>query len=226
MIKKSKEIRKDHYIISSYPKSGNTLVRLILQDYFYGKTDLDSIDKDIPYIGKNSFKEKSLLKSHDLPNAYMKRGVYIFRCPVKSSNSLYRSSKRRGLKLSFSVFSLFQYLELLDFYSKPVKHFSKWKTHAQENSFILINYDYLIENTFESLEKIINHYGEKVNKEKLKRSINNCSVENVAKLELKSKKIQSKLQNKGSITGIGFNLKNQSNFFMQQYQNQYERIKL
>lgn len=223
--KRSKNILSEHYIISSYPKSGNTFVRLILQSYFFHKTDLDLIDFDIPYVGKNDYRSKKLLKSHDLPNRYLSKGVFIHRDPLDSTNSLHRTSRRRGLNLSFNNFTILLNYGFLSFYSGPLNHFIKWKKHIKKYNFIEVEYNDLIKNTFEVMSKILSHYGVEVDKARLLDSISNCSLDNVKNLELKSKFIQSKLKKKSSITGAGFKTKKNKNKIVLNQSKKYNYLK-
>ena len=222
--KKCKKIKDSSFIISSFPKSGNTYVRLVLQDYLYNRTDLDLIDLDIPYIGKNNYKKCNLLKTHDLPNKHMKNGVFIHRDPKESTNSLFRSASRRGLNLNFLIFTILLNLGVLHFYSSPVNHLKKWLKHSKKNNFYVISYDELMNDSLRSFIKIIDHFGYDLKIEKLETSLNNCSIENVSHLELKSKTIQSQLKQKGFITGVSKIVNNESNIILNKQSKKYKKI--
>lgn len=212
---KNKNLYNNHFIIASFPKSGNTYVRLVLQHYIYGESNLDTIDFQLPYAGiSKSLETKTILKTHDLPNKYMTKGVYIHRKPSETLNSFYRSSYRRGLYIPFNLFNMLDKLNLLSFYGSLIKHIKKWQEHTNNcSNWLIVNYDDLIQNPFTEFSKIIIHLKIVLEEEKLKNSISNCSIKNVKILESKSVFIQEKLKIKGAITGASFeNVKSESNY--------------
>lgn len=106
-----KLLTKDDVFINSYPRSGNTWLRLMLVDIFWQLSGNDTRDKKLvmlyfsPTLEKLNFKKIVrpdigffLIKTHSSTVAEGHRFIYLFRDPVDSLVSHYRLLQRRAVE--------------------------------------------------------------------------------------------------------------------------------
>ena len=198
---KLNQLPREHFIISSYPRSGNTLIRLWLQFYMFQSQNLDEVDEQIPYIKRPSPTRK-YYKSHERYDSRMTKGVFVHRLPSDSYKSLLRMSQRRKEDLGLQDLIDLDGRGKLNFYG-PLKEFmTSWQQVIASPNWLVISYTTLIENPSKALTQILSHANLPIDKDLVDATIKACSVERVQKLEQNSR---FRRRNPGpSLTGLGF----------------------
>ena len=217
--------------LASYPKSGNTYLRFLLYNYLYGepKSSTD-IGKKIPDLHKIISKKKSLnlnldnhifCKTHYIftqKHPYINQtsgAIYLLRNPrdVLLSNLRYFQMIKSGPVEPFSFAANFldnygvEQWKKFGYGSWP-QHVSSWMAGIGQFPLLFIKYESLRDDTKETLEKVIRFIGQDVDREKVKESIEQASIQNMKKMEVREKESQSESLfagniNKGTFVGEG-----------------------
>ena len=190
----------DDIFLVSYPRSGNTWMRVILTELIYGKI-IDSLAEVEKYIPDLHFKPKNkdviqsdyhIIKSHD-PNNYRfstfnyKKIIYLIRDPRDVVLSHFRYSVGRGNNRSFDDF-------LVDWVNGRIwptswqEHVNSWVGNSTtENDFkmLIIRYEDLKINTFEIISKVNNFSGLQKSNDDILSSISNASLDKMKTKEEK-----------------------------------------
>lgn len=140
--------RDNGIVVASYPKSGNTYLRLLLADCLRETTTsvgYDELDEVIPYVG-TKVSESGFYKSHETARTHILDNVlFIHRCPSEVFESLFRSLKRRGLEYNReTMIRDFEKGNLVG-YEGYLEYLRNWVSLAEENAKVrLIDYRNLI----------------------------------------------------------------------------------
>lgn len=197
--------------LASYPKSGNTFLRLLLYRYIYANTlDTTQIEETIPDLHKVLSKQKKLnlelngsilAKTHFLlsnQHPYYKNTagfIYILRNPrdVLLSNARYAGCyKDQELLYSFAKSFIknmgYDRWKNMGMGTYP-QHFTSWLNSIPNFPHLFIKYEELRNNTVESLTNIINFLGIEADQERIKKVVQECDIDNVRKKEMEEKKM-------------------------------------
>lgn len=188
---------KDIFLVS-YPRSGNTWMRVLLTELIYDKVieSLADVEKYIPDIHFNPIKkdvvesEFHVVKSHDPNNprfksSNYKKVIYLIRDPRDVVLSHYRYSVGRGYDNDFDHF-------LLDWVNGRIwptswqEHVNSWvgsKDADERSNMIVIKYEDLKSNTVENIKIITNFIGLIINEEDILLAISNSSLSNMKEKE-------------------------------------------
>jgi hypothetical protein len=193
--------KKNEIFLVSYPKSGNTWVRILLANILNNNPtniiNLKNVGNFVPdshiknqrnniinlESGFNQFNVK-IVKSHDRFNSFYrnKKVIYVTRNAknVLPSYYYYLSSRRK------------EEVNISDIYSGKISHsFGSWYNHLRNwikkanNNILFISYEDLKTNTNMELVKICNFIGLEFNEENINCAVENSSFTNMKKLEEK-----------------------------------------
>lgn len=206
---KNLEVREDDTFIVSYPKSGNTWMRMLIAQLLnpgkeIGLADMEEIIPDI-YINSHkqleALSSPRIIKSHECFDPRYRKVVYIVRDPRSICVSYYHHAIKFnffGRDLSFD-----RYFELfmegrVDAYGTWGENVSSWmNVHSQEDKeFLLIRYEDLQKKTVEKLAQVASFLGINADDEQITTTIRNCDIDRLRKKEeeeawLKDKKTDS-----------------------------------
>lgn len=198
---------KYRYMISSYPKSGSTYLRFLIDCYINDRVaDYDAMEEFIPYSGAKirSSTVGNYRKTHELPISKYRQGVYIERDPREVVWSLYRSQIRRKMFRG----SLSDYVELFAHgwttsYGSWLQHSISWREHVAEGGdWLSIKYRDLVTQPEEVLGQVLHHSGVMPCDDRLRRAVDGSTVENVRQAEARSVQFGS-LMAKGAQPIVG-----------------------
>lgn len=187
--------RDDDIYIITFPKSGTTLMQMMLyQLTTNGKVDFKHIYDVSPWIRNDSFKRRKprldlpsprLIKSHDTYEYYDKatkgKFIYIIRNGMDVAVSLYNQRKNYGSpNLDFDKY--------FEGFMKSVKlnwfAFNRqWLENKNKLPILYITYESLLNNFDESLKKLSEFCNIKVSEKDLPRIKERCSFEYMKKHE-------------------------------------------
>ena len=163
---------QNQIFICSYPRSGNTAMRLALaQGLLNRRVNVSEIDKVTvePYASKKKFidelfnQQNTIIKWHGLPSNIheFNRIIYLYREPIKACRSYYTY-----LKYRHQVFTSSPDEFIDNFLTGTLDNFGRWDTNVQlwkafieNNGGCFLNFDNVIgnpEKTFESIYPKIN----------------------------------------------------------------------
>ncbi len=226
--------REDDIYISTYPKSGTTLMQMILYHLTTdGKMDFKHIYDVSPWIHNASFigqkppdlSSPRIIKTHDNYKEFSKktkgRFIYIYRNGMDVAISNYYQQKNYNnpdLKLD-------KYLNIFFKQKKWFKHTREWMSNRKKLSILYIKYEDLLHNKSKEIERIISFLGIARNKKAIERALKFSSFEYMKKNESLfgeqpkvSEKIYNQFIRKGK-SGDGKSLftKKQKEIYMQYY---------
>ena len=160
---------EDFYLVS-YPRSGNTWIRVILAELMYGEVvaNLAEIEKYIPdlhfALGKKDIiqSEFHIVKSHNPYNSRFnskiyKKVIYIIRDPRDVVISHFRYSKAHGYRNSFEDY-------IIDWVNGRIwpcswqEHVHSWVGNSAENknfNLCIIRYEDLLDDTYNNIRKLV-----------------------------------------------------------------------
>ena len=177
----------DIYIVT-YPKSGTTVMQMILyQLTTNGSMNFNHIYEVSPWIRNASFlKQKPvtdlpsprIIKSHDSYSVFGKetkgKFIYVYRNGMDVAVSLYHQNKNyNNSKLDFDKFLNTGFLK-----KKPwIKHAKAWLANKKKLPVLYIRYEDLIENKASEIDRIIEFCGLEVSEEAKQRAIKRSSFE-------------------------------------------------
>ncbi len=227
--------RDDDIYVATYPKSGTTLMQMIL---YHLTTDGNMSFKHIyevsPWIRNASFKGEKpinlpsprIIKTHDYYK-YFKKGtkgkfIYVYRNGMDVAVSLYHQNKNyNNSNLKFEDF-------LKDFFKTKAwfKHTCEWFKNKRKLPVLYVKYEDLLKNKKKEINRIINFCDLKPSQEAIERAIKYSSFDYMKRNEEKfgdlppeNKKVYNQFIRNGK-TGEGKNVFNneQKELFKQNYQ--------
>lgn len=187
--------RDDDIYIVTFPKSGTTLMQMLLYQLTTdGKVDFKHIYEVSPWIRNDSFKKRKprldlpsprLIKSHDPYESYDKatkgRFIFIIRDGMDVAVSMYHQRKNYGVpNLEFDKF-------FKDFMTSPKLNWftfnRRWLENKNKLPILYMTYEELITNFDESLKKVADFCNIKVLEKDLPRIRERCSFDFMKKHE-------------------------------------------
>jgi len=216
--------------LASYPKSGNTYIRMLLHAYLFGKSqDTEEVGRRIPDIHQLLSQNKVLedrgdqqtfVKTHfcfsaNHPYADTTAGcIYILRNPrdVLLSNARYLGADGNPDNLrKFAIHFInnfgVQHWRQMNMGSWP-EHLASWLYSANRLPQIFIKYEDLRTDTANALKRVIRFLGEEADESRIQAAVENCAIDKARKLEMEEKKqgrknIYVDLPNNASFVGEG-----------------------
>ena len=226
--------RDDDIYISTYPKSGTTLMQMILYHLTTdGKMNFKHIYDVSPWIHNASFvgqkppdlSSARIIKTHDNYKGFSKKTkgkfIYIYRNGMDVAISNYHQQK----SYNNSDLKLDKYLNVFFKQKKWFKHTSEWMLNKKNFSILYVKYEDLLDNKTKEIERIISFLGIPRNKIAIERALKYSSFEFMKKNESLfgeqpkvSEKIYNQFIRKGK-SGEGKSLftKKQKEMFMEHY---------
>ena len=216
--------------LASYPKSGNTYVRMLLHAYLFGRPeDTEAVGRRIPDIHLLQSQNKVLedrgekqvfVKTHfcfsaNHPYAGSTSGcIYILRNPrdVLLSNARYVGADSdpdnlRKFAIHFiNNFGLLHWRQM-NMGSWP-EHLASWLYSANRLPLLFIKYEDLRTDTANALKRVIGFLGEEPDDSRLQAAVESCAIDKARKFEMEEKKRGRKnvyvdLPNNASFVGEG-----------------------
>ena len=176
-------IKKNDLFVVSYPKSGNTWLRLIVANLYFGHANYNNIENLIPDIyhtSESKFINKKLriFKCHDHYDFRFRRAVYVVRDPREVIVSAYFFAIKIGV--ISKEYSRRKFVsEFLN--GKFNSNFGSWYQHigswygAKDKNILFIRYEDLKKKPSSEILKIANFLKIKVNKKKILNIIKKTS---------------------------------------------------
>lgn len=184
----------------SYPRSGSTWLRVMLAELIYGGSgeSLNDVNYFIPVIDLKPFKNRVIksdlhvIKTEDIfkvTSKYYKNKkiIYLVRDPRDVVLSWFRFQKAKGYKHDFEQFFV-DWLMGRIWPTSWMLHVNSWTGVGIEKYKIdpmIIKYEDLLQNPEIELENLSNFIGLNISQDDLIRAINNASVENMKKKEIR-----------------------------------------
>ena len=200
--------------IVSYPKSGNTWLRFLVASLVSDphRIDFTNIDRIIPDIYQHTeralqaLKRPRIIKSHEYFDRRYGRVIYIVRDPRDVAVSYYYHHIKQRLipeDLGFEGF-LDRFLAgTLDAYGSWHEHVGSWiGARADRDDFLLLRYEDLSRSAEDELERVAEFLDLHVTKARLHRTVEQCSFEEMRRLERHQAHLTSTLRS--SRQDIGF----------------------
>jgi len=221
---KNLTVRDDDTFIVSYPKSGNTWLRLFIYSYYYKDTTFKSIHKKIPDIYKqpkylfNFAKSPRLIKSHEPYNSMYKKVIYIVRHPYfvsKSYLNFFRKYNRAYKDLSYESFIKMFNNDELDSFGNWVNHVSGWINSDLKENFLMVRYENLLNTPRSEFIKIINFFYGSYEETKIDYAILQTEFSRLKNAEVNNKmnlKMIPKGNSNYNFFNIGKNIINQDEY--------------
>ena len=233
--------RKDDIYISTYPKSGTTLMQMILYHLTSdGKMNFKHIYDVSPWIRNASFigqkppdlNSPRIIKTHDSYKEFGKktkgRFIYVYRNGMDVAISNFYQQKN----YNNSDLKLDKYLNSFFKQKKWFKHTREWMINKNKLSILYIKYEDLLNNKTKEFDRIISFLGIPRNKKAINRALKYSSFEFMKKNENLygeqskiSKKIFNQFIRKGK-SGEGKSLftKEQKEIFMVNYKRMVKNL--
>jgi hypothetical protein len=178
-------VKKNDIFITSFPKSGNTWVRLIVANLLSIKVNIQNIDHFLPetYSYKESFylnklKKRRIIKSHDYFDHRFKKVIYVVRDPREVIVSTYFFQiKIKTIKKNYSKRKFINSF----IKGKYSSNFGTWEQnvgswHGSRNkNIIFIRYEDLIDKPVKEIKRISNFLKIKTSNKKILQTIKNTS---------------------------------------------------
>ncbi len=233
--------RKDDIYISTYPKSGTTLMQMILYHLTTdGKMNFKHIYEVSPWIRNASFIRQKppdlnsprIIKTHDSYKEFGKktkgRFIYVYRNGMDVAISNFYQQKN----YNNSDLKLDKYLNSFFKQKKWFNHTREWMLNKNKLSILYIKYEDLLNNKTKEIDRIISFLGIPRNKKAINRALKYSSFEFMKKNENLfgeqskiSKKIFNQFIRKGK-SGEGKSLfnKEQKEMFMVNYKRMVKNV--
>jgi len=229
--------RDDDIYIATYPKSGTTMMQMILYHLTTdGKVDFNHIYDVSPWIRNASFRKQEpielpsprLIKTHDHHKDFSKgtkgKFLYVYRNGMDVANSVYHQHKSYNKSdLKFDEF-------IRNFYKKKAwfKHTRAWFNNQKKLQILYVRYEDLIKNKQAEIKRIIDFCNLHPSQEAFDRAIRHSSFDNMKKCENKfgdqpeeSKKVYDQFIRKGK---VGEGKKRFSKEQKEEFTKQYNRM--
>ena len=216
--------------LASYPKSGNTFIRMLLHAYLFGNgQNTEEVGERIPDIhqllSRNKILEdhgdqKIFVKTHfclsaSHPYAKATAGcIYLLRNPrdVLLSNARYLGADRnpddlKKFALHFINFFGVQHWRQMNMGSWP-EHLASWLYAANRQPQIYVKYEDLRTDTANTLKRVVSFLGEEADDARIQAAVEHCAIGKARKLEVEEKKQNRKniyvdLPNNAAFVGEG-----------------------
>jgi hypothetical protein len=192
---------RDDVMLVSYPRSGNTWMRLMLGHILTGGSEIsfpDGIDDLIIDIYKRNNREisrlnrgKGVFKSHGYFNPAFSKSkvIYIVRDPRDVVISYYNYQVKRW---GWRELELTEYIDL--FICDGVDDYGTWAENAGswfgamngQKNFLILRYEDILRETEESLNKVCRFVGLDVSSTQIGQAVEACSFGAVSRLEKSS----------------------------------------
>ena len=202
--------RQSDVFLGSYPRSGSTWLRFLLSEILTGQSpEFNRTNELIPDVGKHNGaaallpSDGRLIKTHESYRPEYKRAVYLVRDArdVVSSEYAYQTSLgwfKRGLD---------DYLECfvrgaVDGYGSWQEHVSSWvnSSLARSGNLLVLRFEDLRRDPVEILSEICNFLAVEIEKDVIKRAIDNNSLE---RMREKEKRNPQRASRKGQFVRSG-----------------------
>ncbi len=186
--------RDDDIYISTYPKSGTTIMQMILyQLTTEGKMNFKHIYDVSPWIRNHAFRKKEpvklpsprLIKTHDKYKDFAKgtkgRFIYVYRNGMDVAVSLYHQQKNyNNSNLDFEIF-----IKRFFKHKAWFKHTKAWFKNRKKLPILYVRYEDLLENKQAEIDRIISFCSLKPDKKAIDRAIKYSSFDYMKKHESK-----------------------------------------
>lgn len=186
-------VKDSDLFVVSYPKSGNTWLRLIVGKILFKNLNYNNLDKFIPepyfyresaYIQtKDNFR---IFKSHDYFDHRFKKVIYVIRDPREVLVSSYFFQ----IKIGSIIKNYSKRLFVREFLrGKFNANFGNWEQNvgswfgSKKSQIIFVKYEDLISNTKSEIIKIAKFLGKNLSKKKLNSIVKKTSFNNLKKNE-------------------------------------------
>src|ERR1700674_3126946 len=212
-------LKADDVFLGSYPRSGSTWLRFILQEILTGEPSrFENVNQRIAFIGRHGAAPGllpnggRLLQTHEAYRKQYGRAVYLVRDPRDVALSEYAFQKARGwVDGDFHTY-------LVSFLRGGVNGFGSWQDHvrswlaagdASPDSIRVYRYDELRRETFSSLTSMLEFLSVRVSSQKISDAIASNSLQQMRKKEeLSPQKVskRDRFVRNGSVGGWRENL--------------------
>ena len=229
------DIKEEDVFLVSYPRSGNTWLRLMLA-YYFAKKEVPF--KDLNYyvtpfrtvnkkISENEIiSNPRIFKSHYPLNKYFdnSKSIYIYRDGRDVAVSFFHYLKNKGSieqETTFSDYLSYNFLSAKAPNKGWGNHIVSALARKGNDNVLFIKYEDLIADTYNNLEKIVSFIGWSVESERLEFAITKTSLD-----KLKSKESKEKMINPLNPKVKGFFRKGEKNnwvkFFSEEDINKFQ----
>ena len=187
----------DDVFIVSYPRSGNTWTRFLIANLIYPEVTITfaNIERKIPDVYKNTRRQllqtprPRILKSHEYFDPRYKKVIYIVRDPRDVALSYYHFA-RKHRKVE-DGYPLERYISR--FIAGEVDEYGSWKENVASwlaprqgsESFLLLRYENMLEETGRELLKVGSFLGMDRSSEQVARAVELSSADRMRDLEKK-----------------------------------------
>ena len=187
----------DDVFIVSYPRSGNTWTRFLIANSIYQEEPVTfaNIEQKIPDVYKNTRRHLQrtprprVLKSHEYFDPRYKKVIYIVRDPRDVAVSYYHFDRKR--KKFEDGYPLERYIAR--FIAGEVDDYGSWKENVASwlaarqgtDSFLLLRYEDMLEETAGELAKVASFLGIERSPAQLARAVELSSADRMRDLEEK-----------------------------------------
>lgn len=209
-----KGVTERDIFLCAYPRSGSTWLRFLLFDALTGEEALfGGVNRSIPYVGQHSETPSllpeggRLIQSHEPYIRGFKKAVYI----ARDARSVVLSEYRFMRHLFWYQHTLDRFLD--EFIRGEVNPFGTWDAHvkfwldspiARERKLLLIKFEDLREDTFETLKRIVSFLGVEPNGKAIEDAIRNNDIVHMrAKEERALEKARRNVDRRYSFIGEG-----------------------
>jgi len=190
--------------LASYPRSGNTYLRFLLYNYYYGKvSDSRDVDEKVPDLHRNtalSDENPLFVKTHypydsKHPHLPRTRGfVYLTRNPadvllstIRYLNILLIEQKYTDQQLA-ELFINHRGIPLWDdVIGSWEKHISSWFSASGSHNGVYLRYESLRKDPFNALEQLFKHLNLAFDPESARTAVQESDIQKMRKLEEQEK---------------------------------------